>query len=53
SKKEKETKKPVRLSITTNGTILTQSILNFLKEENIDFCISIDGPEHILLLRKQ
>lgn len=45
--KERKTKKPVRLSITTNGTILTQSILNFLKEESVDFCISIDGPEHV------
>jgi uncharacterized protein len=44
---EREANKPVRLSITTNGTILSQSILDFLREENIDLCISIDGPAHV------
>jgi uncharacterized protein len=43
-KKEQETRKPVALSITTNGTLLRQSMLEFFKAENIDLCISIDGP---------
>ena len=37
----------VRLSITTNGTILTRSILDFLRKEHVDLCISIDGPAHV------
>lgn len=45
--RKKEYKKPVRLSITTNGTILTQEMIDFLKENNINLCVSIDGPEHI------
>ncbi|MFB0535860.1 MAG: radical SAM protein [Anaerolineae bacterium] len=44
---EREARKPVRLSITTNGTLLTQPILDFFKEENVDLCISIDGPAHV------
>ena len=43
---EKETS-PVYLSITTNGTLLTQSILDFFRKEHIDLCISIDGPKHV------
>jgi uncharacterized protein len=35
------------LSITTNGTILTDEILNFLEREAIDLCISIDGPKRV------
>jgi uncharacterized protein len=46
-KKERETRRPVSLSITTNGTLLTQSILDFFKEEKANLCISIDGPAHI------
>ncbi len=42
-----ETDRPVRLSITSNGTILTQPMLDFLKAEQIDLCISIDGPPHV------
>lgn len=44
---EREARKPVRLTITTNGTLLTRSILDFLKKENVDLCISIDGPAHV------
>lgn len=46
-KKEREVEKPVRLSLTTNGTILTQSILDFLKQEKVDLCLSLDGPQHV------
>ncbi len=38
---------PVRFSITTNGTMLTQPMLDFLKAEQIDLCISLDGPPHV------
>jgi uncharacterized protein len=39
--------KSARLSVTTNGTILTRSILDFVKQENVGLCISIDGPAHV------
>ncbi len=42
-----ETGHPVRLSITTNGTIMTQPMLDFLRAEQIDLCISLDGPAHV------
>ncbi|HII07837.1 MAG TPA: radical SAM protein [Methanotrichaceae archaeon] len=45
--RERDVENPVRLSVTTNGTILNQSIFDFLKEENVDLCISIDGPEYV------
>lgn len=45
--KNKKYKRPIRFSVTTNGTILTQEIIDFLKENNFYLCISIDGPEHI------
>lgn len=45
--REKQGERPVRLSITTNGTLLTQSVFDFLKEERIDLCLSIDGPAHV------
>ena len=35
------------LSITTNGTILSEEILDFLEREGIDLCISIDGPKRL------
>jgi uncharacterized protein len=44
---ERVTGNCVRISITTNGTIITQSILDFLAREHIDLCISIDGPADV------
>lgn len=38
---------PVSFSMTSNGTILNQLILNFLRDEGIDLCISLDGPAHV------
>lgn len=32
------------LSITSNGTLLNQTMLDFFKAEDIQLCISIDGP---------
>ena len=45
--KEREAKGPVRLGVTSNGLVLTPSILDFLEEESVDLCISIDGPAHV------
>jgi uncharacterized protein len=36
-----------RVSLTTNGTLLTQSVIDFLDREEMDVCVSIDGPKHI------
>lgn len=35
------------LSMTTNGTILTEEIIDFLIENNITPCISCDGPPEV------
>jgi uncharacterized protein len=35
---------PISLSITTNGTLLSEPVLDFLARENVDLCVSIDGP---------
>jgi uncharacterized protein len=45
--KEKENEVTISLSVTSNGTLLTDSIFEFFKKENIELCISIDGPAHI------
>lgn len=45
--KQQENARPISISITSNGTLLSQSIIDFLKEENIGLCISIDGPAHV------
>lgn len=39
--------KQIHFSITTNGTLLTQKIIDQLVSYNIFLLISIDGPEHI------
>lgn len=46
-KKEREAKKPISLSVTSNGTLLTEPILDFFREESVDLCISIDGPAQV------
>jgi len=43
-KKEQETGVAAVLSLTSNGTLLTEPILDFFKSNNITLCISIDGP---------
>jgi uncharacterized protein len=42
-----QARRPVRLSVTTNGTFLTQPVIDFLKDEDVGVCVSLDGPEHI------
>lgn len=46
-KKEQDTGKPINLTITSNGTLLTEPILDFFKRQHIDLCISIDGPAKV------
>jgi uncharacterized protein len=41
---ERRQERPVRLSVTTNGTLLTRPILDYLRKEEIALCVSIDGP---------
>jgi uncharacterized protein len=42
--RQQETGKPISFSMTSNGTLLTEPILAFLAQEEIDLCVSIDGP---------
>lgn len=44
---ESRTGKFFHLSVTTNGTLLTQPMLDFVRQEGISLCISIDGPRHV------
>ena len=41
----KEYQKPFQIGITTNGTLLSQSKLNFMKQNDIDILFSIDGAK--------
>jgi uncharacterized protein len=45
--REKEGEKTAQISITTNGTILTEQIIDFVREKHIDLCFSIDGPPNV------
>jgi uncharacterized protein len=37
----------IRISITTNGTLLDQDIFDFIRDQNINLCISADGPADV------
>lgn len=39
--------RPVKLSVTTNGTILTPAILQMLRDERIRLCVSLDGTRAV------
>jgi uncharacterized protein len=39
--------KEISFSLTTNGTLLTPAIAEFLKENGVSVCISMDGPPEI------
>ena len=39
--------KELKFLITTNGTLLTEEIMDFLVKENFSLMISLDGPEKI------
>ncbi len=45
--KEKAEGKEVSFSITTNATLLTEEIIDYLSENNIMLTISLDGPREI------
>lgn len=45
--KARDARKPISLSVTSNGTLLTEVILDFFREQSVDLCISIDGPAHV------
>ncbi|MCP4286972.1 MAG: radical SAM protein [Gammaproteobacteria bacterium] len=45
--KEIQGDKPAQISITTNGTLLTQAMIDFLLRERINLCFSIDGPAYV------
>jgi len=39
--------KKVSFRMQTNGTLISDSVVSFLKENNVQIGISLDGPEHI------
>ncbi len=43
----KRLQKPVLFTITTNGTLLSKTVFNFLREHNFSILVSMDGPEHV------
>jgi uncharacterized protein len=45
--REQEGEKVAQISITTNGTILNEEIIDFVREKHIDLCFSIDGPPDV------
>lgn len=45
--KERVEESKIRFTITTNGTLLNQEILEFLDSHRFSIMISIDGPKHI------
>lgn len=46
-KKSKLSTITVNYSITTNGTIYSRKIADFIKDNKVSLCISIDGPQYI------
>lgn len=38
---------PVRIGVTTNGTLITPEVLDYFAEQGINLCFSIDGPEDV------
>lgn len=51
--KEEETKHLVTLSVTSNGTLIDEDVLDYLRKEKVDLCISIDGPENVHNLHRR
>jgi len=50
--KTKYPKQSINYSITTNGTILNDDIIKFLKDNRFSILLSIDGPNNEFNLRK-
>lgn len=44
---------PIRMSITSNGTLIDSPAAEFLARNDIDLCISLDGPEFVHNLNRQ
>lgn len=42
-----QTSAPVRIGITTNGTLVSPEILDYFADQGINLCFSIDGPREI------
>ena len=42
-----ENNKKVIFTVVTNGTLLNEEIIDYLKEHNSDICFSLDGPEDL------
>ncbi len=45
--KQQSSNKKISFSATTNGTIMTEAMAEFIKQHNIALLISIDGPQTI------
>jgi uncharacterized protein len=50
---QQETGRPITLSITSTGTLLTRSMPGFFDEAGIDLCVSIDGPAPVYNLNRK
>lgn len=46
-RKASERNKTVRLALTTNGVLLTEEIVRFLRDEQVSVTVSIDGPPDV------
>ncbi|MDJ0839171.1 MAG: radical SAM protein [Acidobacteriota bacterium] len=46
-KQHNDTPHPVSLKATTNGTLLDEGIVDFLKQKKVNLCVSIDGTREI------
>lgn len=45
--KETDGEKRVRFNVTTNGTLLTDAVIDFLAEHDINVLVSLDGPKDV------
>jgi len=45
--REKYPRRPVRYTVTTNGTLFNDDIIRFLEENNFSTAISFDGPREL------
>jgi uncharacterized protein len=38
---------PLRIGLTTNGTLISATMLDFIDARGISLCFSLDGPQHV------
>jgi uncharacterized protein len=43
-RKAAELGRKVRISVTTNGTLVTPAVIDFAADQRVDLCFSLDGP---------